>query len=107
MTIVFIGSENLALIYSLIGIECAIAENVEEIVDQLDKIFSREDVDVLVIEERMYRELKKLKYNLTLRENIKPIIMVVPSLDGTRGSRTLDIYNLISEAVGIKLELEK
>jgi len=107
MTIVFMGSENLALIYSLIGLECIIVNSAKEAINQLDNIFGREDVDVLVIEEKLYRELKNLRYNLTLREKVKPIVMVIPSLDGTRGSRTLDIYNLISEAVGVKLELER
>lgn len=107
MSIVFIGDEYLGLIYSLIGIRCIPAANVKEAISKLDDIFNKEDVNVLVIEEKLYRGLKMAGYNLTLRENVKPIVMVTPSLDGTRGSRTEDIYNLISEAVGVKLELKR
>ena len=104
---VFVGDENLGLIYSLIGVESRPVRDVKEAIDVIEEVFKRGDVDVLVVEEKLYRKLKEMNYNLTLREDVKPVVMVVPSLDGTRGSRTGDIYSLISEAVGVTLKLER
>ena len=103
--IVFIGSEYLAIAFSLIGIETHTAFDVIDAEKLVSKAVERDDVDILVITEDLYLELSRRYVRFKKEDKNKPILMIVPPLTGPLGKRTEDLYNLISQAVGVRLEL--
>jgi len=103
MRVVFIGSKELACAYALIGIKPVVVKSKDEFLRKYDSLINS-DVDIVVIEENLYKCLREYdKYRPG--SQIKPVFVVVPGLHGSEGYRLKDLYNLISEAVGAKLEL--
>jgi len=109
MTIIFIGSQELAYAYALLGLETITTDNINNIKDLLriyEEVIKREDVDVIVLEETLYRHLRENNIHKP-GSLIKPILLVVPGLGGSEGYRLKELYDLISQAVGVRLELER
>jgi len=105
--IVFIGDEYLAMAFKIIGIETYAAYDVIEAEKLVNKTVERDDVDILMLPEDLYISLSS-RYVHFKREGVnKPILMVVPPLSGLSGKRVEDLYNLISQAVGIRLQFRR
>jgi len=103
--IVFIGDEYLAIALSTIGVEVYPVFDVIDAGKKVNEVRDRDDVDILVLTEDMYIELSN-RYVRFKREGVnKPILIVVPPLKGPLGKRVEDLYNLISQAVGVRLKL--
>ena len=103
--IVFVGSEYLAIAFSIIGIETYSVFDVIDAEKMVSKIVERDDVDILMMTEDLYIELSKRYVKFKKEGKSKPLLMIIPPLSGPLGKRTEDLYNLISQAVGVKLEL--
>ena len=103
--IVFVGSEYLAIAFSIIGIETYSVFDVIDAEKMVSKIVERDDVDILMMTEDLYIELSKRYVKFKKEGKNKPLLMIIPPLSGPLGKRTEDLYNLISQAVGVKLEL--
>ena len=103
--IVFVGNEYLAIAFSIIGIETHPVFDVIDAEKLVSKLVDRDDVDILMITEDLYIELMRRYVRFKKEGKNKPILMVVPPLTGPLGKRTEDLYNLISQAVGVRLEL--
>ena len=102
---VFIGNEYLAIAFSVIGIETYPVFDVIDAEKVVNEVRDRDDVDILILTEDMYIELSN-RYVRFKREGVnKPILIVVPPLTGPLGKRVEDLYNLISQAVGVRLKL--
>jgi len=102
--IVFVGSEYLAIAFSVIGIESYSVFDVIDAEKTVSKLVERDDVDVLMLTEDLYVELSRRYVKFRKEGKNKPVLMIVPPLSGPLGKRTEDLYNLISQAVGVRLE---
>jgi len=102
--IVFVGSEYLAIAFSVIGIESHPVFDVIDAEKTVSKLVERDDVDVLMLTEDLYVELSRRYVKFKKEGKNKPVLMIVPPLSGPLGKRTEDLYNLISQAVGVRLE---
>jgi len=103
--IVFIGSEYLAIAFSVVGVETYPIFDIIDAEKTVSKIVERDDVDILMMTEDLYIELSKRYVKFKKEGKNKPLLMIIPPLSGPLGKRTEDLYNLISQAVGVKLEL--
>jgi len=103
--IVFIGSEYLAIAFSVVGVETYPIFDIIDAEKTVSKIVERDDVDILMMTEDLYLELSKRYVKFKKEGKNKPLLMIIPPLSGPLGKRTEDLYNLISQAVGVKLEL--
>jgi vacuolar-type H+-ATPase subunit F/Vma7 len=59
----------------------------------------------LIIPENLYIRLMGRHFKFRREGRDKPVLAVIPGLEGSVGKRTEDLYNLISQAVGVRLEL--
>ena len=103
--IVFVGSEYLAIAFSTIGVETHPVFDIIDAEKMVSKLVERDDVDILMITEDLYIGLSKRYVRFKKEGKNKPLLMIIPPLSGPLGKRTEDLYNLISQAVGVKLEL--
>lgn len=85
----------------LAGIEGAIAHQPEEIKEQLDKVTADKDVGILLITEKLSRQLPEYIKDIKLNRR-RPIIVEIPDRHGS--GRTKDfITQYVKEAIGLKI----
>lgn len=106
MGIAFIGRRELAYAFNLIGIDTYVIDELSEAKVTYEKVVEKGNIDVLILEEQIYKYLRELNIH-KIGNLIKPVILVVPNIEGSEGFRLKELYNLISQAVGVKLELER
>ncbi len=103
--IVFVGNKYVAMLMEAIGVEAVPTFDVIDAEKKVRKLVSDESVDVLVLTEDMYIELSARRIRFKKEGTNRPILVVVPTLEGAVGKRVEDLYNLVSQAVGVKLQL--
>lgn len=107
MSVVFVGDEYLGLGFRLIGIKSEVVVDEVSAEKTLYSLIENQDVDAIVLSESLYVKLVSRGFKFKREGGEKPILIVVPDLKGSLGRRTEDIYNLISQAVGVKLEFKR
>lgn len=105
MDVAFIGRRALTYAFTLIGISAYVINDLSEAENFFEKLV-KANISVLILEEDVYRHLCELGVYKP-GSLVKPILMVIPSLKGSEGYRLRELYDLISQAVGVKLELER
>lgn len=99
MKIACIGDRETVTLMKLAGAAyCEIAGDVEK---QFDEIVSRQDVGILVMNERVAQRIKKRIYNYRLL-NDTPVIVEIPDKMGKVGEDS--IRKLIMRAVGVDVK---
>ena len=99
------GDEYLSLAFRLIGVESFTVYDEIDAEKKIGELLDTRDVDLLIIPENLYIKLVTRHFKFRKEGSDKPVLAVIPGLEGAVGKRTEDIYNLISQAVGVKLEL--
>lgn len=89
-----------------IGVEAIPTFDVIDAEKKVRSLVSDDDVDVLVLTEDMYIELSSRRVKFKKEGTNRPILMVIPTLEGAVGKRVEDLYNLVSQAVGVRLQLK-
>ncbi len=102
---VFFGDDYLSAAFRLIGIESYVVYDIIEAEKRIGEVIEREDVDLLILPEDLYIKLIGRHFKFRKEGRDKPVLLVIPGLEGSVGKRTEDLYNLISQAVGVRLEL--
>ncbi len=102
---IFVGDEILATAFKLIGVESKVAFDIIDAEKIINKILDEAMADLLIIPEDLYEKLVERHFKFRREGKEKPILAVVPGLRGATGRRLKDIYNLISQAVGVRLKL--
>jgi len=102
---VFFGDDYLSVAFRLIGIESYVVYDIIEAEKRIGEVIEREDVDLLILPEDLYIKLIGRHFKFRKEGRDKPVLLVIPGLEGSVGKRTEDLYNLISQAVGVRLEL--
>lgn len=103
----FFGDDYLSVAFRLIGVESHVVYDIIEAEKGIGEVVEREDVDLLILPESLYIKLIGRHFKFRKEGRDRPVLLVVPGLEGSVGKRTEDLYNLISQAVGIRLELGK
>ena len=106
-SVVFVGDEYLSLAFRVIGIESYVVYDEIDAERKIGDLIDTRDIDLLVIPESLYIKLRSRHFKFRREGVDKPVLAVVPGLEGSVGKRIEDIYNLISQAVGVRLELER
>lgn len=85
----------------LAGVEGSIAHTSDEIKMQLDKVTADKEIGVLLITEKLSRELPEYIKDIKLNRRY-PVIVEIPDRHGT--GRTPDfITQYVKEAIGLKI----
>lgn len=107
MSSIFVGDEYLSLAFRLIGVESYVAFDEVDAEKRIGGLLDSREIDLLIIPEDLYIKLVARHFKFRKEGSDKPVLAVVPGLKGAVGKRTEDIYNLISQAVGVKLEFRR
>ncbi len=105
MDVAFIGRRELTYAFTLIGVSAYVIDDLSEAEDLFEELV-KANISVLILEEDVYKHLCELDVYKP-SSLVKPILIVIPSLKGSEGYRLRELYGLISQAVGVKLELER
>lgn len=85
----------------LAGVEGAVVHEAEEIKEQLDKVTLDKDIGILLITEKLSKQLPEYIKDIKLNR-IRPIIVEIPDRHGS--GRTKDfITQYVKEAIGLKM----
>lgn len=85
----------------LAGVDGAIAHTSEEVKVQLDKVTADKEIGILLITEKLSREMPEYIKDIKLTRS-SPVIVEIPDRHGT--GRTPDfITQYVREAIGLKL----
>ncbi len=103
-SVVFVGDEYLSLAFRLIGIESYVVYDEIDAEKRIGDLLDKDNIDLLIIPESLYIKLTGRHFKFRREGRDKPVLAVVPGLEGAVGKRTEDIFNLISQAVGVRLE---
>jgi len=104
--VVFVGNRYIGMLMEAIGAEAIPVFDVIDAEKQVRTLVSDDDVDVLVLTEDIYIELISRHIKFKKEGTNRPILVVLPNLEGSVGKRVEDLYNLVSQAVGVKLQLK-
>ena len=105
MSILAIGDEFFITNFRLVGVPGAMVKNEIEARDKIEEIIKERKCKIVVISESLAIKLKKDRERW--RENVYPIFAIVPGIEGPKGERLNELYSLVSQAVGVKLKLER
>ena len=101
MSFLVIGDEETVLGFSLAGIEGTVARNSEEARTALEDALSEKEADIIIITERIARDLGGLVISQQMSGR-KPLIIEIPDRHGPLPDRK-SVAQLIKEAVGIQV----
>ncbi len=102
---VFVGDKYLATLLELIGVETYPVFTIIDAEKRVRELVADESVDVLIVPEDLYVELGSRHVKFKKEGTNRPVLVVMPPLTGSTGKRVEDLYNLVSQAVGVKLQL--
>jgi len=102
--VVFVGDKYIGMLMETIGVESIPIFDIIDAEKKVRSLISEEDLDILILTEKLYIELSTRNVRFKKEGTNRPILMVIPSLEGSFGKRVEDLYNLVSQAVGVKLQ---
>ena len=105
MGVAFVGNKHLCAGFGLIGVHTYPVDTKEAAIKTVEKLVKDEKIDMLIITEDIYMEVGTQRLSRWSEGRARPVIAVIPTIEGSVGKRLEDIYNLISQAVGVRLEL--
>lgn len=99
----FLISDNIDTLTGLrlAGVEGIVAHEKKEIEDALNGVLAQKDIGIVLLTEKLCREIPETIDNIKLNRK-KPLIVEIPDRHGS-GRQENFITNYINEAIGIKL----
>ncbi len=85
----------------LAGVEGVVVHEKHEIKNAVDDVLSKKDIGVLLLTEKLCREIPEVIDDIKLNRKL-PLIVEIPDRHGS-GRQENFITNYINEAIGIKL----
>lgn len=85
----------------LAGVEGSVVKSREELKAELEKVFARDDIAVLLLTEKFGREFPDMIDKVKL-DHKEPLIVEIPDRHGTGRSKDF-ITSYVSQAIGLKL----
>ena len=103
--VVYIGDKYIGLLMETIGVEAVTVFDIIDAEKKVRSLVGDESVDILILTESIYTQLSSRNVKFKKEGTNRPILMVIPNLEGSIGKRVEDLFNLVSQAVGVKLQL--
>ena len=104
--VAIIADKHLAVGFRLAGVEAFPIESLEEARNLLTRLASEGRHDVVILTEKLSRELRREKEKIVALGKGRPVFAVIPDFEGPKGQRTRELRALISESVGAELKFE-
>jgi V/A-type H+-transporting ATPase subunit F len=104
--VAIIADKHLAAGFRLAGAEAFPIKSTDEARALLSNLVSEGKYDVVILTERLSRELHREKAKIVSLGKGRPVFAVIPDLQGPTGQRTRELHDLISESVGAELKFE-
>lgn len=105
MSVVAIGDRYTITALRLAGVEGREVNSVDEAEAVIDQLVKDGKCKVLLVPEDLAIKLKRKRNELIRERRYYPVFAIIPGLGGAIGERTNEIYQLISQAIGVKLKL--
>ena len=100
-----IGPTPFVTSFELIGIKGFEAESGEEVAKTLRDLVEEKGFKVIVVPERFAEDTYEIRSLVMKRGDIWPIFALIPDLGMVRGMRLDELKEVVSLAIGAKLEL--
>ncbi len=105
MSIVAVGDKYLITGLRFAGIK-GIEVREEEAPQKIKELVEEKKYKIIIIPESYALKIKGLRNELLRKGESYPIFAVVPGFEGSKKVRLNELYQLINEAVGVKLKFE-
>ena len=100
MNVVLIGGFDEAVGFSLAGVRSFMVKDAEEALEKLNECVNDNNIDLLLVSERLAHELRETISEFELRD--RPMILEIP--DRVKIERDDPIGDIIKTAIGINIE---
>lgn len=95
-----VGNEEECLGFSLAGVESVSVEDERMFVEQMQKLFSDQEIGVIAVADR-YFSLFSERFSSVIEKKAVPAVVFIPSMDGTHHKSSLKEY--LASVLGIRL----
>ena len=108
MKVVVVGDEHMALGFGLAGVkESYTPDTGEEAVKIVDRLVGSPDIAVLIISERIARDIRDELTRLKVKKGLYPVIVELPEKGGSPEGKQDPLKDKIRRAVGIDITLQE
>lgn len=91
--------------FEMVGFEGFKAESESELRETIERLIETNEYGLIVIPERYTHVTKDIRDRLAKEGKVAPIFSFIPDYTGIKGERVNELKQLISLALGVKLEL--
>jgi vacuolar-type H+-ATPase subunit F/Vma7 len=92
--------------FRLAGVIAFPVRNAQEAAKTLERLVAEDRYDVIIMTENLSTVLKKQRQTILARERQRPVIAVIPDLNGPTGERLRELRALVAQSVGAELKFE-
>ncbi|MBS7619863.1 V-type ATP synthase subunit F [Candidatus Bathyarchaeota archaeon] len=105
MSIAVIGSPPFVSCFEMIGAVSFEANGSEAVTRTLKRLIEEENFKLIIIPERFAKETLPLREQVMRKGDITPVFTLIPDLTMETGMRIEELQEIVSLAIGAKLEL--
>lgn len=105
MSVAVVGPPSFVTCFSLIGAEGFDAEDGEAVAEILSRLLDEPRFKLIIIPERFAKETLPVRELIMSRGEITPVFALIPDLTMETGMRMEELQDVVSLAIGTKLEL--
>jgi len=105
MSVAVIGPSSFVTCFELVGADGYEEMEGSDVVSTLKKIVNQEDYKLIIIPERFAKETRPIREEVISRGEIKPVFALIPDFTMETGMRMEELQEVVSLAIGTKLEL--
>lgn len=91
--------------FEMVGFEGFNAESESELREVIERLIKTKEYGLIVIPERYTNATKDIRDRLAKEGRVAPIFSFIPDYSGIKGERVEELKQLLSLALGVKLEL--
>jgi len=105
MSIAVIGSSPFVSCFEMIGAISFEADGSEAVIKTLKHLIEEKNFKLIILPERFARETLPLREQVMRKGDITPVFALIPDLTMETGMRIEELQEIVSLAIGAKLEL--
>lgn len=105
MSVAVIGSSPFVSCFEMIGAIGFEADGSEAVTKTLKRLIEEESFKLIIIPERFAKETLPLREQVMKKGEITPVFALIPDLTMETGMRIEELQEIVSLAIGAKLEL--
>lgn len=104
MSIAAVGDKYFVTIFRLVGIKSFPVENSHEAERKIKEMIEKGNYKVILIPESLASKIKHIRMEVVRSGKPYPVFAIIPGFEGSSKERLNEIYQLINQAVGVKLK---